>query len=324
MLPVVPVSDLSTHALDGLTIAVIGYGAQGAAQAQNLRDEGLNVIIGLHLGARRRTAAEADGFLVTSVIDAATRADVVLLLAPDEVHGALYHDEIAATLKPGGLLVVGHGFSVLNGLVQPLAHHDVVLVAPKGQGRAVRSLYLAGKGVSALFAVHQDASGLGRARGLAVAGGIGAARARVFETTVRDECETDLFGEQAVLCGGLYALIETAFETLVDAGYPPELAYFECIHELKLITDLIYDLGPAAVSERISNTAEFGAATVRAEMAAKLKPVMIAIAQRIQAGTFADGFLQDAASGFPTLKAQRMRDVAHPLEAAGRVVRGEA
>jgi ketol-acid reductoisomerase len=323
MLAVVPASDLSPRALDGLTIAVIGYGAQGAAQALNLRDEGHTVIIGLHRGARRRPAAVADGFAVSDVNDVAARADIVLLLAPDEAHGTLYHDEIALHLKPGGVLVVGHGFSLLNGLVQPLAHHDAVLVAPKGQGRAVRSLYQAGKGVSALFAVHQDPSGLGRARGLAIAAGIGAARARVFETTVRDECETDLFGEQAVLCGGLYALIETAFETLVDAGYPAELAYFECIHELKLITDLIYDLGPAAVSERISNTAEFGATTVRAEIAAKLKPVMIAIVQRIQAGTFADGFMQDAANGFPTLKAQRARDAAHPLEAAGRIVRGE-
>lgn len=250
--------DANLDLLAGKTIAIIGYGSQGHAHALNLKDSGLNVIVGLYPGSKSVAKAEAAGLTVKNVADAANAADFIMVLLPDEVQKTIYKNEIEPNLEEGNVLAFAHGFNIHFGQVVPPANVDVVMVAPKGPGHLVRRTYENGEGVPALFAVYQDATGQARDRAMAYAKGIGGTRAGVLETTFREETETDLFGEQAVLCGGLSALIKAGFETLVEAGYQPELAYFECLHEVKLIVDLVVEGGLAKMRDSISNTAEYG------------------------------------------------------------------
>ena len=249
-------ADADLSALDGQTVAVIGYGSQGHAHALNLRDSGVSVIIGLAEGSKSRPLAEAAGFDVRTVAEATKAADVIMIAVPDTLQKSVYDAEIEPNLRPGQLLMFAHGFNIRFGRIEPAASVDVGMVAPKGPGHLVRSVYEQGGGVPALFAVHQDASGTARARTLAYARGLGNTRAGVLETTFKEETETDLFGEQALLCGGVSALVKAAFETLVEAGYQPELAYFETMHELKLIVDLMYRGGLNFMRFSVSDTAE--------------------------------------------------------------------
>lgn len=313
-------TDIDPTALPG-PVAVIGYGAQGRAQAQNLRDSGHDVVIGLRDGSDTIPQAEADGFAVKTIENAAKLAKTVVLLCPDEVHGTVY-TQIAPHFADGGVVVLAHGFSLHFGIMTPNPNHDVVLVAPKGQGGSVRSLYQAGHGVCVLMAVHQNATGHAKARALAYAGAIGSGRAGVLETTVRDETETDLFGEQAVLCGGVFALLQAGFETLTDAGYAPELAYFECVHELKLIADLLYKIGPADMAAQISNAAEFGAMMSGPQLVTDgVRQNMKSILANIQNGDFAKALMSEAAQGYPNLERNRTQQASHPIEDASRTIR---
>jgi len=249
-------ADADLAALEGQTVAVIGYGSQGHAHAQNLRDSGVRVIVGLADGSKSRSIAEAAGFEVPTVAEAVKQADVIMIAVPDTLQKSVYDSEIEPNLRPGQLLMFAHGFNIRFGRVQPPETIDVGMVAPKGPGHLLRSVYEQGGGVPALFAVEQDPSGTGRARTLAYARGLGSTRAGVLETTFKEETETDLFGEQALLCGGVSALVKAAFETLVEAGYQPELAYFETMHELKLIVDLMYRGGLNFMRFSVSDTAE--------------------------------------------------------------------
>src|ERR671914_1857513 len=250
--------DADLSLLDGKTVAILGYGSQGHAHAQNLRDSGVSVVVGLRPGSSSTEKARSDGFEVLDVGEAASRGDIVMVLLPDEKHGEVYRQEIADGIAPGNTLLFGHGFSVHYGEVEPPPEVDVALIAPKGPGHLVRRQYLEGSGVPGLIAVAQDASGTARDVALAYAKGIGCTRGGVIETTFKDETETDLFGEQAVLCGGASELVQAGFETLVEAGYDPQMAYFEWPHELKLIVDLMYEKGLAGMRYSISNTAEYG------------------------------------------------------------------
>ncbi|HIU48331.1 MAG TPA: ketol-acid reductoisomerase, partial [Candidatus Avimonoglobus intestinipullorum] len=250
--------DCNLGLLNGKTVAIIGYGSQGHAHALNLHDSGVNVIVGLYEGSKSKAKAEAAGLKVMSVADAAKAADIIMMLVPDEKQPAIYNESIKDNLEEGKTLAFAHGFNIHFLQIVPPENVDVIMIAPKGPGHTVRSEYVAGKGVPCLIAVHQDASGKALENGLAYAAGIGGARAAVLETTFRAETETDLFGEQAVLCGGVTALMQAGFETLVEAGYDPRNAYFECIHEMKLIVDLIYEGGFSRMRYSISDTAEFG------------------------------------------------------------------
>ena len=314
--------DADFGVLKGKTIAVIGYGSQGHAQAQNLRDSGLNVIIGLREGKSFDKAKE-DGFEVVSVAEAARRADVLQILMPDETQAKVYNEEIAGNLKKGAALLFSHGFNVHFGQIVPSKDTDVLLVAPKSPGHMVRRTYTEGFGVPGLIAIEQDATGNAKAIGLAYAKGIGCTRAGVIETSFREETETDLFGEQAVLCGGVSALIKAGFETLTEAGYAPEMAYFECLHELKLIVDLIYEGGLATMRDSISNTAEYGdyvtgPRLVTDETKAEMKRVL----SDIQQGKFARDFILENQSNRAFLTATRRNDSNHPIEEVGRELRG--
>jgi len=314
--------DADLSVLKGKTIAVIGYGSQGHAQAQNLRDSGLNVIIGLREGKSFNKAKE-DGFEVVSVAEAARRADVVQILMPDETQAKVYNEEIAPNLKKGAALLFSHGFNVHFGQIVPSKDTDVLLVAPKSPGHMVRRTYTEGFGVPGLIAIEQDATGNAKAIGLAYAKGIGCTRAGVIETSFREETETDLFGEQAVLCGGVSALIKAGFETLTEAGYAPEMAYFECLHEMKLIVDLIYEGGLAAMRDSISNTAEYGdyvtgPRIVTDETKAEMKRVLA----DIQQGKFARDFILENQSNRAFLTATRRNEANHPIEQVGRELRG--
>jgi len=314
--------DADFGVLSGKTIAVIGYGSQGHAQAQNLRDSGLNVIIGLREGKSFQTAKN-DGFEVVSVAEAARRADVVQILMPDETQAKVYNEEIAPNLKKGAALLFSHGFNIHFGQIVPSKDTDVLLVAPKSPGHLVRRTYVEGFGVPGLIAIEQDATGKAKEIGLAYAKGIGCTRAGVIETSFREETETDLFGEQAVLCGGVSALIKAGFETLTEAGYAPEMAYFECLHELKLIVDLIYEGGLATMRDSISNTAEYGdyvsgPRIVTDETKAEMKRVLT----DIQQGKFARDFILENQSNRAFLTATRRNESQHPIEVVGRELRG--
>lgn len=312
--------DADLSFLQGKTIAVIGYGSQGHAQAQNLRDSGLNVVIGLRPGKSWETAKN-DGFEVLSVSEAASRADLVQILLPDETQAKVYKDEILPNLKKGAALLFSHGFNIHFGQIVPPADADVLLIAPKSPGHLVRRTYVEGFGVPALIAVEQDATGKAHAIGLAYAKGIGSTRAGVIETTFREETETDLFGEQAVLCGGVSHLIKAGFETLIEAGYQPEIAYFECLHELKLIVDLIYEGGLARMRYSISDTAEYGdyvtgPRIVNDETKKEMKKVL----DEIQRGVFARNFiLEKTNNAFFT--ATRRKEAEHPIEVVGQQLR---
>lgn len=313
--------DADLSVLSGKTVAIIGYGSQGHAQAQNLRDSGVKVIVGLRQG-RSWDQAKNDGFEVVSVAEAASRADLVQILMPDETQAKVYNEEIAPNLKKGAALVFSHGFNIHFGQIVPSADTDVFMVAPKSPGHLVRRVYVEGFGVPGLIAIYQDASGKAKDLGLAYAKGIGCTRAGVIETTFREETETDLFGEQAVLCGGTSALVKAGFETLVEAGYQPEVAYFECLHELKLIVDLMYEGGLAAMRHSISNTAEYGDYVTGPRIVTdETKKEMKKVLDDIQAGKFARDFILENQSNRAFFTATRRRESEHQLETVGRQLR---
>jgi ketol-acid reductoisomerase len=304
-------------------IAIVGYGSQGHAHALNLRDSGLkNVAVALRPGSASAKKAEAEGLKVMTVAEAAGWADALMILAPDESQRAIYENEIAPNLRDGAALLFAHGLNVHFGLIEPKASVDVLMVAPKGPGHTVRGEYLKGGGVPCLIAIHQDATGGAMDLGLAYASAIGGGRSGIIETNFREECETDLFGEQAVLCGGLVELIRAGFETLVEAGYAPEMAYFECLHEVKLIVDLIYEGGIANMNYSISNTAEYGEYVtgpriVTAETKAEMKRVL----EDIQSGRFVRDFMAENTVGQPSFKATRRRNAEHQIEEVGARLR---
>jgi ketol-acid reductoisomerase len=315
-------ADANLDLLTNKTVAIIGYGSQGHAHALNLKDSGVNVIVGLYEGSKSVKIAEDAGLKVHSVADAAKTADFIMILLPDEAQKTVYTNEIEPNLTEGKVLAFAHGFNIHFAQVLPPKNVDVVMVAPKGPGHLVRRTYAQGQGVPALFAVYQDASGQARDRAMAYAKGIGGTRAGVLETTFREETETDLFGEQAVLCGGLSALIKAGFETLVEAGYQPELAYFECLHEVKLIVDLVVEGGLAKMRDSISNTAEYGDFTrgpriVNDATKAEMKKVL----QEIQTGQFAREFVLENQSGKAGFTAMRRREAEHPIEEVGKDLR---
>ncbi|MBY0014232.1 MULTISPECIES: ketol-acid reductoisomerase [Paenibacillus] len=313
--------DAELSVLKGKTIAVIGYGSQGHAQAQNLRDSGLQVVIGLREGKSFETAKN-DGFEVLSVAEAVSRADVVQILMPDETQASVYKNDIEPNLKKGAALMFSHGFNVHFGQIVAPKDADVLLVAPKSPGHMVRRTYVEGFGVPGLIAIEQDATGNAKAIGLAYAKGIGCTRAGVIETSFREETETDLFGEQAVLCGGVSALIKAGFETLTEAGYAPEMAYFECLHELKLIVDLVYEGGLATMRDSISNTAEYGDYVTGPRIVTdETKKAMKAVLTDIQQGKFARDFILENQSGRAFLTATRRNEAAHPVEVVGSQLR---
>jgi ketol-acid reductoisomerase len=315
-------TDANLDLLTQKTVAIIGYGSQGHAHALNLKDSGINVIVGLYPGSKSAEKAKAAGLTVYPVAEAAQKADLIMILLPDEVQKSVYQQEIEPQLSEGKVLAFAHGFNIHFAQVVPPANVDVVMVAPKGPGHLVRRTYEQGQGVPCLFAVYQDASGQARDRALAYAKGIGGTRAGILETTFREETETDLFGEQAVLCGGLSALIKAGFETLVDAGYQPELAYFECLHEVKLIVDLVVEGGLAKMRDSISNTAEYGDYTrgpriVTEQTKAEMKKVL----QEIQSGQFAREFVLENQAGKPGFTAMRRQEAEHPIEEVGKDLR---
>lgn len=314
--------DANLDLLAGKTIAIIGYGSQGHAHALNLKDSGLNVIVGLYPGSKSAAKAEAAGLTVKPVADAAKAADFIMILLPDEVQKTVYKNEIEPNLEAGNVLAFAHGFNIHFAQVVPPVDVDVVMVAPKGPGHLVRRTYEQGQGVPALFAVYQNATGQARDRAMSYARGIGGTRAGILETTFREETETDLFGEQAVLCGGLSALIKAGFETLVEAGYQPELAYFECLHEVKLIVDLVVEGGLAEMRDSISNTAEYGDYTrgprvVNADTKAEMKKIL----SEIQSGQFAREFVLENQAGKPGFTAMRRQEAEHPIEEVGKDLR---
>jgi ketol-acid reductoisomerase len=315
-------SDTDISLLDGKTVAVIGYGSQGHAHALNLKESGVDVVVGLYEGSKSKKIAEEAGLTVLPVAEAAEKADFIMILVPDEKQAEVYEKDIAPHMKEGKTLAFAHGFNIHFKQIQPPADVDVVMVAPKGPGHTVRSEYVAGKGVPCLIAVHQDATGRAQDIGLAYAAGIGGARAGVLKTTYREETETDLFGEQAVLCGGVTALMQAGFETLVEAGYEPESAYFECIHEMKLIVDLIYQGGFAEMRDSISNTAEYGDYEIGKRIITEdAKKEMKKVLTEIQDGTFALRWITENKMGRPHFLADRRIHAEHQLESVGKELR---
>lgn len=314
--------DADLSLLQGKKIAVIGYGSQGCAQAQNLHDSGLDVVVGLRPGSASRQRVETDGLAVMDVAEAAKAADIIQILTPDETQPKLYAEAIAPALTAGKGLMFSHGFNIHFGQIVPPADVDVFMVAPKAPGRMVRRLYADGKGVPSLIAVAQDHTGKAKELALAYAKGIGSTRAGVFETSFAEETETDLFGEQCVLCGGVSALIKTGFETLVEAGYAPEMAYFECLHEMKLIVDLIYEGGFNHMRNSISNTAEYGDYTVGPRIINEdVRDEMRAVLEEIQDGTFAREWILENQANRPFFNAVRRSEKEHLVEEVGAELR---
>ncbi|HJC67059.1 MAG: ketol-acid reductoisomerase [Lachnospiraceae bacterium] len=314
--------DCNLSLLEGKTIAIIGYGSQGHAHALNLKESGCNVIVGLYEGSRSWKKAEEQGFTVYTAAEAAKKADIIMILINDEKQAAMYKESIEPNLRPGMMLMFAHGFAIHFGQIVPPKDVDVTMIAPKAPGHTVRSEYMRGRGTPCLIAVHQDATG--KAKDLAMAYGlaIGGARAGLLETTFRVETETDLFGEQAVLCGGVCALMKAGFETLTEAGYAPENAYFECIHEMKLIVDLIYESGFAGMRYSISNTAEYGDYITGPKIVTdETKKAMKKILADIQDGSFAKEWLLENQAGCPHFNAMRKREAEQPLEQIGKNLR---
>jgi ketol-acid reductoisomerase len=308
--------------LKGKRIAVIGYGSQGHAHALNLRDSGLDVVVGLYKGSKSWEKASKEGLGVAGVEDAAAQAQVIMILVPDQTQRTLYENSIKNHLTRGKTLMFGHGFNIHFSQIVPPPEVDVSMVAPKGPGHMVRQVFTEGTGVPALVAIHQDSSGHAMDLALAYAKGIGAARAGVIETTFQEETETDLFGEQAVLCGGTSALIKAGFETLVNAGYQPEVAYFECCHELKLIVDLIYQGGLAWMRHSISDTAEYGDYSRGPRIVNEsVRAAMLEILENVRNGSFAKEFILENQSGCASMNAYRRQEAAHPIEEVGRHLR---
>ena len=315
--------DCNLDLLKGKTVAVIGYGSQGHAHALNLKESGVNVIIGLYEGSKSWAKAEKAGLKVMTSADAAKAADMIMILINDEKQADLYKESIAPNLTAGKTLAFAHGFNIHFGQIVPPADVDGIMIAPKGPGHTVRSEYQIGRGVPCLIAVHQDATGKAHELGLAYALGIGGARAGVLQTTFREETETDLFGEQAVLCGGVTALMKCGFEVLVEAGYEPESAYFECIHEMKLIVDLINESGFAGMRYSVSNTAEYGDYITGPKVVTEdTKNAMRQVLKDIQEGVFARNWLLENQVGCPNFKAKRRMEAEHQLETVGKELRG--
>ena len=315
--------DVNKEQIAGKTVAIIGYGSQGHAHALNLHENGVNVVVGLYAGSKSWAKAEQDGLKVATVAEAAAAADIVMILIPDEKQAKIYNEQIAPNLKDGAALAFAHGFNIHFGQIVPPANVDVFMVAPKGPGHLVRRVFAEGKGVPCLFAVYQDYSGKAQEVALAYAWGVGGTRAGVLETTFKEETETDLFGEQAVLCGGATELVKAGFETLVEAGYQPEVAYFECLHELKLIVDLMYEGGMATMRHSISDTAEYGDYMIgkrivtdatRAEMRKVLK--------EIQTGVFAKNWILENQSNRAEFTSIRRIEAEQPIEVVGKKLRG--
>ena len=320
--------DCDADLIKGKKVAVVGYGSQGHAHAQNLRDSGVKeVAIALREGSATRRKAEDAGFRVMSNSEAAEWADVAMILAPDEHQAAIWAEDMAGRMKPGSALAFAHGLNIHFGLIEPPAELDVIMIAPKGPGHTVRSEYLRGGGVPCLIAVHQESAesggnGYAKALALSYASAVGGGRSGIIETNFREECETDLFGEQAVLCGGITHLIQAGFETLVEAGYAPEMAYFECLHETKLIVDLLYEGGIANMRYSISNTAEYGDITTGPRIITdETKAEMRRVLKDIQSGRFVRDFVLDTQAGQPQLKASRKAAAAHPIEEIGARLR---
>lgn len=305
------------------TVAIIGYGSQGHAHAQNLKDSGVEVIVGLYKGSKSCSKASQDGFVVTTVAEAVKKSDITMLLVPDEKQAKIYQEDVAPNLQAGSALAFAHGFNIHFGQIVPPENVDVFMVAPKGPGHLVRRVFTEGAGVPCLFAVYQNYTGKAFELALAYARGIGGTRAGILETTFKDETETDLFGEQAVLCGGVTELIKAGFDTLVEGGYRPELAYFECLHEMKLIVDLMYEGGMARMRYSISDTAEYGdymigKRIINKDTRAEMKKVL----QEIQDGIFAKNWILENQANRPEFSAIRRREAAHPIEEVGKNLRG--
>jgi ketol-acid reductoisomerase len=314
--------DADLSLLSNRTIAVIGFGSQGHAHALNLKDSGCNVIVGLYPGSKSWAQAEAAGLRVTTVDEAARAADIIMVLTPDQVQKQLYEEHIAGGLREGKMLMFAHGFNIHFGQIQPPAEVDVAMVAPKGPGHLVRRVFVEGGGVPALMAIHQANSELTKQIVLAYAKGIGATRAGVLETTFQEETETDLFGEQTVLCGGVTALIKAAYETLVGAGYQPEIAYFEVLHELKLIVDLMYEGGMAFMRYSVSDTAEYGDYTRGPRVIDEhVRQTMRQILEEIRSGQFAREWILENQAGRPSFLALRRQNAEHPIESVGKELR---
>ncbi len=314
--------DCDISIIQSKKVAMIGFGSQGHAHAENLRDSGVEVVVGLREGGSSWKKAQAKGFTVLPVADAVKEADVVMILLPDETQAEIYKKEIAPNLKSGATIAFGHGFNIHYGRIQPADDINVMMVAPKAPGHTVRSEFVKGGGIPDLIAVEKDPSGNTKELALSYASAIGGGRTGIIETTFKDETETDLFGEQAVLCGGVSALIQAGFETLVDAGYPEEMAYFECLHEMKLIVDLIFEGGIADMRYSISNTAEYGdmvsgPRVINDESRKAMKEIL----KEIQNGKFAKDFILEGMSGYPRMNAERNNLRNHPVEVTGRRLR---
>jgi len=315
-------NDADIHALDGKTVAIIGYGSQGHAHALNLKDSGASVVVGLRPESSSVSEAREAGLEVLPVTEAASRGDLVMMLVPDELHRQIFEGEVADGISAGNMLLFGHGFSIHYGEVEPPPGVDVALVAPKGPGHLVRRQFVEGSGVPALIAIEQDATGNARTLALAYAKGIGATRGGVIETSFKDETETDLFGEQAVLCGGASALVQAGFETLVNAGYDPQLAYFECLHELKLIADLMYEKGLAGMRYSISNTAEYGDYTRgRRVIDEHVRESMRKVLEEIQSGEFAREWIAENRAGQESFRRMREEQGGTQIEGVGKELR---
>ena len=314
--------DADMAVLKGKTIAIIGYGSQGHAHAQNLRDSGLDVVVGQRPGGANYDLAKEHGFAPMTAAEAAAKADLIMILLPDQHQAGVYEQDIKPHLKAGKALLFAHGFNIHFSQIVPPKDVDVFLIAPKGPGHLVRRTYVEGGGVPCLVAIHQDATGKALQIALAYARGVGGARSGVIETTFREETETDLFGEQAVLCGGLCALIQAGYETLVDAGYAPEMAYFECLHEVKLIVDLIYEGGLGTMRSSISDTAEYGDYVTGPRIITdETKKEMKAVLSDIQQGVFARNFILENKANMASFKAMRRIQAEHPIETVGRELR---
>ncbi len=314
--------DADLSIIQGMKVAIIGYGSQGHAHANNLKDSGVEVVVGLRPGSSSAVKAEKAGLTVQAVDEACKGADLVMVLAPDENQSDIYRASIAPNLKQGGILAFAHGFNIHYNQIVPRADLDVVMIAPKAPGHTVRSEYVKGGGIPDLIAVHQDASGRAKEIALSYASAIGGGRTGVIETTFKDETETDLFGEQSVLCGGAVELVKAGFETLVEAGYAPEMAYFECLHELKLIVDLMYEGGIANMNYSISNNAEYGEyvtgpKVINEESRWAMKEAL----ENIQNGSYAKNFILEGRTGYPEMTARRRQNAAHPIEQVGERLR---
>ncbi len=314
--------DANMKVLTEKTVAVLGYGSQGHAHAQNLRDSGVSVVIGLHEGSKSRAVAEKDGFKVHNVADAVKNADVVMFLMPDHVQGDVYRKSVAPNLKKGAALAFAHGFAVHFNQVEPSRDNDVFMVAPKGPGHLVRRMFVEGRGVPCLLAVEQNATGQARDLGLAYACALGGGRAGILSTTFAEETETDLFGEQAVLCGGITELIKAGFDTLVEAGYQPEIAYFECLNEMKLIVDLMYEGGMGWMRYSVSDTAKYGDLTAgKRVIDCRVRETMKELLAEVKDGSFAKDWILENQCGRPRMKKWMQQEASHPIEAVGKELR---